>query len=385
MAQQASHKKILLFANTAWYLFNFRLDLAKTLAAEGWEVVFMAPPDQYVSRLESYGFRVLVIDMDRRNLNPFTELFLVGSLISRLRAEAPNVILNFTIKCVVYGSIAAKLAGVTRIVNAVAGLGSVFSNSSWKAKTLKSALLPILKLSLSGANNRLIVQNPDDEKLFEQYKLIRPGHMVLIKGSGVSKDRFSSKPSPIDQLQQTKRILFASRLLKSKGIYQFIQSAKELAQDSSYQFLVAGSPDQGNPESISLQELTHWHEQGIVTCLGHVEDMALQLASVDLVVLPSTYGEGVPRILIEAAASSLPLVAYDIPGSREIVLDGKNGYLIARHQPETLTVAIERIFEHPERYYQFCANSRHHFLAEFELNAVLDQTLAVIEATAVID
>lgn len=385
-------KKIVLFANTAWYLYNFRLPLAHALVERGWHVILIAPKDRYIASLRDQGFTVIELRMNRRSLNPLQELALILRLSHLLKGLKPNVIFNFTIKCVVHGSIAARLAGLHRRVNTVAGMGSVFSSRHWAMKLLKPAVRFLMKHSLAGRHSHCIVQNPDDQTFFLNNGIISPGQLHLIKGSGVDGSRFQpsaswlarqshtpTPTSPYPSCSGNKRVLFASRLLRSKGIDYFIGAAKQLGE--AYEFCIAGQPDPGNPESLQQEDLDQLCHTNI-TLLGHIEDMAPLLRSVDLVVLPSMYGEGVPRILVEAAATGLPLIAFDTAGCREIVVDGRNGYLVKPGNQQALNQAIQSIFSSQQHYQTLATNSRRHFLSQFEQCSVIAATINIIDLTA---
>ena len=371
-------KKIILFSNTAWYLYNFRLPLAEALRAQGWSVVLVAPHDPYADLLADLNFKFIELNMRRRSLNPINEFLLLTELHAVFNDEKPEAILNFTVKCVVYGSLIARLAGIKRRINAVAGLGSVFSGQTITLSLLRPIVKLLLKVSLSGQQTHCIVQNPDDENLFLQNRIISAEKISLIKGSGVDGSKFLPNLSKTNSVR-TKKILFASRLLKSKGIHYYFNAARALGEQ--YQFMVAGMPDPGNPESVQPDELDQVTATTTIKLLGHVDNMANLLADIDLVILPSEYGEGVPRILIEAAASGIPLIAFDMPGCREIVKDGVNGYLVPRGNQLALNHAISRVFTTDEHYKSLAESSRKHFASEFEQQVVIDRTLAVIDDT----
>ena len=376
-------KKIILYANTAWYLYNFRLALIHALREQGYNIVLIAPGDKYVPRLRAEGIRVITVAMDRANLNPLKELRLVRSLYDIVKREAPDIMYNFTIKCVVYGSLVARLAGIRRRINAVAGLGTVFSSDKASIKFLKPIVKVLLKTSLSGRQARLILQNPDDVTLFTRELAFNSERIALIKGSGVNAERFNITSIREKNTVQPAKVLFASRLLWAKGVAHFVDAARALKVDRRYEFLIAGEPDSGNPDAVPAATLTSWKEQGLVTLLGHVDDMAGLLKQVDLVVLPSVYGEGVPRILVESAASGLPLVAFDVPGCKEIVIDKVNGYLIDKSNPGYLAQAIDSILCDRAIYQSMSDASRRHFLNEFEESSVIERTLSTIESTVV--
>jgi len=338
LTQRFADCRIALFANTDWYLYNFRLPLAEALRREGADVLLIAPPGPYAARLTDHGFRFIPFAFHRLSLNPLQQASAVARLTGVYRRESPNLVHHFTIKCAAYGSLAARAAGGIAVVNAFAGFGSVFARDASRFQGTRRIVLGTLRLALAGTD--VIVQNPDDQALLTESGLAPPGRVRLIRGSGVNLDRFH----PVDRSGRgTLRVLLASRLLRSKGIEVFETVAARLRGRVDAEFLLAGAPDEGNPDSLRRWELDALAARGNIRLLGHIDDMPALLAAADLVVLPTTYGEGVPRILIEAAAAGLPLVATDVPGCREIVREGDNGRLIKAGDIDALTAAIERI------------------------------------------
>ena len=325
--------KIILFANTEWYLFNFRLSLAKALQAQGHEVLLISPPGEYGARLQALGFRWEALPMDRKSLNPLQELRLLAYLVRLYRREQPALAHHFTIKCVVYGSVAALLARVPARVNAVAGMGYVFTNGALKARLLRPVVRGLMKLVLNGRGARLILQNSDDMAAFAKAGLARPELTRLVKGSGVDLTRFVPRAQPAQEEQaghqaRPTRVVLAARLLWDKGIAEYVESARQLkAKGLPIHFLLAGAPDLGNPAAISQTTLNGWQAEGLIELLGQVSDMAALFATADMVVLPS-YREGLPKSLIEAAACALPLVTTDAPGCREVVTHEVDGLLV---------------------------------------------------------
>ena len=371
--------KIILFANTEWYLFNFRLALAKALQAQGHEVLLISPPGEYGSRLLAQGFRWEALPMDRKSLNPLQELRFLAYLCRLYRRERPALVHHFTIKCVVYGSIAARVARVPARVNAVAGLGFVFTNNLLKARMLRPVVRGLLRWSLNNAQSRLILQNPDDVNSFTQAGIVDATKIRLIKSSGVDTTRFQPT-SEIATADQPTRVLLAARLLWDKGIAEYVQAARKLRSAGlEIRFLLAGAPDHGNPASVTQAELDAWAAEGVVEPLGHVDDMRVQLANTDIMVLPSFYGEGVPRSLIEAAACGLPIVTTDSQGCREVVTHEVNGLLIPVKDSEALANAIQRLHEDATLRRTLGAAARQRALAEFDERIVLDKTIAVYD------
>ena len=368
--------KALLFANTDWYLYNFRLALAIALREAGYEVVCVSPPGRFGERLRAAGFRWIEFPFSRPSQNPFAELITIARLWRLYRAERPSVVHHFTIKCVIYGSLVARLMGIRGVINAITGAGHIFIDSSWKSRMIRPLVRAMYRVALPGS--RVIFQNNDDLELFVSNRLLDPDSFSMIRGSGVNVDRFHpvSRPEPNDRVT----VLFASRLLWSKGLAEYVAAAAQLRSHvPKARFLMAGEADAGNPAAIPDEILRGWHAQGAIEFLGHVEDMPTLLSETDLVVLPS-YREGVPRILTEAAASGLPLVAADAPGSRDIVWDGENGFLVPLRDAHRLAEAISRLISDRELRLRMGARSREIACRTFDEAIVLRETLSIYRA-----
>ena len=373
--------KIILFANTEWYLFNFRLSLAKALQAQGHEVLLISPPGEYGVRLQALGFRWEALPMNRKSLNPLQELRLLAYLFQLYRREQPALAHHFTIKCVVYGSIAALLARVPARVNAVAGMGYVFTNEALKARLLRPVVRGLMRRVLNGGGARLILQNNDDMAAFAKAGLARPELTRLVMGSGVDLARFTPRSASVQtgQNAQPTRVVLAARLLWDKGIAEYVEAARQLkAKGLPVRFLLAGAPDPGNPAAIPQATLDGWQAEGLIELLGQVGDMAALFATVDIAVLPS-YREGLPKSLIEAAACALPLVTTDAPGCREVVTHEVDGLLVPVKDAVALAKAIERLHLNPAWAHQLGLAARARALREFDEKIVIRKTLAVYE------
>jgi glycosyltransferase involved in cell wall biosynthesis len=369
--------KLVLFANTDWYLYNFRRSLASALCQSGHEVLLISPPGPYGSELRGLGFRWEPIRMDRRSLNPFRELMLIRDLTRRFKTERPDIIHGFTIKCAVYGSIAARIARVPACVNAVAGLGYVFTSDDAKARLLRPVVSAIMRLALNGKRSRLILQNPDDHALFLEAALVNPERVMVIPGSGVDCARFAPRSGSTSMASGPFKVVLPARLLWDKGIAEYVQAARTLhSEGRNVHFLLAGVPDEGNPASVPRAAVQEWSKTGVVECLGHVDDMPSLFASVHAVVLPS-YREGLPKGLIEAAACGLPLIATDVPGCREVVEHGVNGLLVPPKDGAALASAISAL--HDDRFMceRMGAAARLKALHKFDERIVIGQTLSV--------
>lgn len=368
--------KVLMFANTDWYLYNFRLPLAKEIQAQGGEVVLVSPPGEYAERLQEAGFRWIPLKMDRGSINPFSQIKSVISLVRIYREVNPDLVHHFTLKCVLYGSLAARLAQIPSRVNAVAGMGFIFSSQSWKALALRPLIKGLLRFLLKGQSTRLILQNSEDRNHFINDRLVSKNYVRLIRGSGVNTQRF--KPTQRDANIKPVQVLLATRLLWDKGVGEYVEAARLLRKSGlNAEFLLAGTSDTGSPASIPEEQIQQWHAEGVVRVLGHVERMEELLSRVDMVVLPTRYGEGVPRILLEAAASGLPIIATDTAGCREIVEHEVNGILVEEKDTYQLSVAISHLVINPLQRACMGMEGRAKAVKEFDERLVINRTLSI--------
>lgn len=367
--------KILLFANTEWYLFNFRRTLALALQDAGHEVLLLSPPGPYGEKLQALGLRWLPVPMARRSLNPFREMALLFWLRQFLLQEGVDLVHGFTIKGAVYGSLAARLAGVPARISGIDGLGYVFASNDLKAQLLRPLVRAMLRVALNGKNSRLVLLNRDDVAMFQQAKLVDSALVRLIPGAGVDCKRFSVGGQRV--FGQPLRVLMAARLLWDKGLMEYVTSARMLKSEGrQIEFLLAGTPDPGNPKSVSEETVQRWVGEGLISWLGHVSDMPALLETVHVVALPS-YREGLPTTLTEAAACSLPLITTNVPGCRDVVTHEVDGLLIPVRDAEALAQAIARLDDDPVLAARLGAAACAKTLALFEEQIVIKSTMAV--------
>ena len=371
--------KLILFANSDWYLYNFRRSLAAALMDAGREVLLVSPPGPYGEKLRALGFRWAAAPMRRVSLNPLRELGLLIWLWRMIRRERPDVVHGFTIKSAVYGGLAGRLAGAAR-VNSVTGMGYVFISNAPKARLLRPIVRALLRLAFGGERARLILQNPDDLAFFKKTAITPVSQIRLILGSGVDCARFLPPASGQERsASEPLRVVLAARMLWDKGVDEFVNAARLLkAENRNLRFVLAGRPDPGNPASIPEHALLEWQASGLVEWLGHVEDMPALLAGADIVALPS-YREGLPKSLIEAAACARALVTTDVPGCREVVTDGVNGLLVPARDAKALARAIARLQDDPALAQRLGQAAREKALAEFDERIVIERTLAVYD------
>jgi glycosyltransferase involved in cell wall biosynthesis len=367
--------KILMFANTDWYLYNFRLAHAQALRARGDEVILVSPDGSYTSRIQAMGFRWLPFPLARRSLNPFNAIQAVIRLLRLYGREKPDLVHHFTVKCVLYGSLASHLLGIRSIVNSVTGLGYVFMDGGGAPRWLRS----LIKLSywLVLRHTWVIFQNPDDRTVFLQSRLVDSERVALIRGSGVDIQLFSPQPEQAG----LPLVVLPGRMLWDKGVGEFVAAARALqAQGLRVRFALVGDSDNENPASVHASQLREWENEGVIEWWGWMENMNDVYAQAAIVCLPSYYGEGVPKTLIEAAACGRPIVTSDMPGCREVVRHGENGWLVPARDVNALADALNNLLTNPSLRTEMGIRSRATAEKEFSMELVISQTLAFYQA-----
>ncbi|MDQ7990089.1 MAG: glycosyltransferase [Candidatus Dactylopiibacterium sp.] len=363
--------RVVLFANTDWFLFNFKLSLAQALRARGDEVILLSPPGEYGPRLVAMGFRWEALPVSRSGVNPLAELAVIRRLVGRYRAWRPDLVHHFTIKCVIYGSLAARLAGVRAIVNSVTGLGFALLAGSVRARLVRPVVLALYRVALRGTE--VVFQNADNRDTLMRHGVLRHSRVQVIAGDGIDTGRFrpaAAPPAPV--------VLMMARLLHSKGVADFVAAAARVrAALPAVRFLLAGAPDPGNPESVTEDELAAWRAQGTVSFLGPRSDVAELNQAASVVVLASRQGEGIPRALLEGAACGAPMVATDVPGCREVVIAGETGLLVPPSDPAALAAALVRLLTDEGLRARMGAAARAHVESRFSDAVVIAGTLAV--------
>ena len=379
---QARRGKALFVANTDWYLFNFRNNLLKAAQDRGWAIHFASPSTGYFDRLQTAGYSGHSVPFDAAGLNPWRELHALIALARTFRQVQPDVIHLFTLKCVLYGCLAAPFARNARIVGAITGMGHLFTTRSWRTRLLKTPVLIALKLALRMANAHVVFQNTADRDEFVEHGLLPLDRTSVIRGSGVDCERFKpahEQPGP----NAIPKLLFCGRLIKEKGIHEYLE-ATAILHDKGYAFesRIAGAPYPGNPSSLTQAEVEHLSQDERHTFLGHHEDMAQLFAETDVVVLP-TYREGTPKALLEAAACGCIIVTTDIPGCQGIVEPGRNGLLAEPRQTQAIVTAVQRMLDRSvDERQAMRQHSRTIAVERFSDTQVNEQTLALYEPTA---
>jgi glycosyltransferase involved in cell wall biosynthesis len=374
-------QKIGLVANTDWYLYNFRLSLARFLRAQGYEVVLISPPGPYAPLLQQAGFRWVAWKVGRQTLAPWAELAALIRLTRLYHREKPALVHQHTIKPVLYGSLAARLARVPAVVNSITGRGYVFVGNNLKARALRRLVRPMYRLALDLPNCAVIFENDVDRQYFIQEGLLHAGRARLIEGVGVDIERFAPTPEP----EGAPVIVLPARMLWDKGVGVLVEASRRLHKDRSPQasrvrVALVGVPDPGNPGSIDETTLRGWEAEGIVEWWGWQEDMGKVYSCCHIVTLPTVYREGVPTSLLEAAACGKPLVATDAPGCRDVVRHEVNGLLVPPNDPVALADALRRLAEDAELRGRMGLASRQLVLEKFTTGQVNAATLQVYQA-----
>lgn len=368
--------KVLLVANTDWYLYHFRLALARFLLQQGLDVVMVAPEGKFAAAIEAEGFRFVAWNVGRNTASPPGELRALLRLRQIYRREKPVLVHHFTIKPVLYGSLVARLARIPAVVNSVTGLGYVFLTGGWKGKAMRAFVLPLYRFVFRRAGTRVIFENKYDQATFLQQRLLREGASVVIQGAGVDEEHYQFAPEPPSA---PPLVVFPSRMLFDKGLGTLVEAARILKNRQPARIALVGDTDPGNPTTADAALIRGWEQEGLVEWWGFQQDMRAVYQNCNLVTLPSL-GEGLPTVLIEAAACGRAIVATDVPGCRDVVVDGVNGLLVPAQQPEALAEAIATLLRDPGLRAQMGGAGRAIVLKTFTNQLVNSQIYEVYRA-----
>ncbi len=365
-------KRTLIYVVTEdWYFLSHRLPLARAARNAGYDVVVLTRVNAAREKILEEGFRLIPMDFSRASRSVLNEIRIVLELIRVYRKEKPLLVHHVSIKPVVHGTLAARIARVPAVVNALTGLGYIFSSEMPKARILKKIMIPLLRLLLNAERSWVILQNRDDKEYLQKLGVLRRNATSVIRGSGVDLQAFSPRnPSGEGVL-----VVFASRMLGDKGIREFVAAAAHLKRSSKARFALVGDTDPENPSAVPAQQLACWSREYGIEWWGKRDDMAEVLNQADIVCLPS-YREGLPKVLIEAAACGRPIVATDVPGCREIVEHEQNGLLVPVRDPQALARALKRLIEDESLRLKMGHRGREIACAGFAVERVIEQTLA---------
>lgn len=367
--------RILYNVNIPRFFVTHRLPLALAARDAGYDVqITTSDADkEHVARIIDTGLPYHPLPLAQHGTNPLTEARTLRAMLALYRYLKPDIVHHVSIKPVLYGGIVARLTGVPVVVGAMSGLGYVFISEERKSRLIRQIARPMLKVALGHRNTHLIFQNRDDLERFVAMRLIDPERTALIRGSGVDMARFAPQP----QAEGQPVVLFAGRLMWKKGVGDFAQAARRLQHKA--RFVIAGFAEASAPDNVPQQQLEQWVNEGILEWWGKRDDMPQVLAQSHIVCLPSTYGEGVPKVLIEAAACGRPIVTTDTPGCRDIVQHGDSGLLFPPNDTAALVAALERLIDDPDLRQKMGQRGRAIAEADFSLEYVLRETLGLYE------
>ena len=370
-------KKLLFVVDTDWFFISHRLALAVAAKEEGYTVVVVAYVTGKADLIREKGVKFIHAEVVRKGLNPLKELTIARALYRIYKAERPDIVHHITLKMIISGSLVSRFAGVKSIVNAVTGLGHFFIDpkKEWMVNLLFS---PIFKMISKSPGLKYIFQNRDDQDVFMFRGWADKDSSVLINGSGVDLEEYKYMPEP-DTLRI--KVSCGTRLLRDKGIYEFAEASRLLSKryPGRIECILAGRIITENPTSISLREINDWVQEGILSYSGFQTDMYDFLGNCHINVLPS-YREGLPRSLIEACAVGRPIVTTDVPGCREVVSDGINGFLVPARDGKKLAEAIAMLIDDKELRERMGRASRRKAEKEFDLKIVIHDTLKAYDS-----
>jgi len=331
-------QKIALVANTSWSIYNFRLNLIRSLQKQGYQVAVIAPKDSFTSRLVAEGIAYHEVDIDNYGTNPISEIKLIHQFYTLYQKIQPSLIFHYTIKPNIYGSLAAAKLKIPSII-VTTGLGHLFQFSN---RLVRWATIYMYKLAARLAREIWFL-NENDRDVFVFKGIARPEKTKVIKGEGI--DLVWFKPRR-EKTFYRDRFLFAGRLLKDKGVEDFAEAAKIIKQKyPRVSFELLGFINQRNPNSIPYSRISEWQKDKLIKYLGETNDIRPYLEKTSCLVFPSYYREGISRILLEAAAMETPAITTDNVGCREVVDHGRTGFICARQDPRALARSLEKFLE----------------------------------------
>lgn len=371
--------KLLIVVNVDWFFVSHRLPVALGALQAGHEVHVATTLTQGQEQLEAQGFIVHPIRIDRSDAGPFGLLILLWHLLRLYWLVRPDVLHLVTIKPVLLGGLAARFAPVRGVVYAISGLGHVFVAQGLAGRIRRTLVGAWYRFVLGARNIRVIFQNPDDRAALQSVvPHLSRQNVVMIPGSGVDLTQYPALPLPEDRIPV---VLLVARLLVTKGVREFVAAAQQLRKEGmAAQFWLVGDPDPDNPASVTADELATWAHQGCVQVLGYRSDIAALMAQAHMVVLPSYYGEGLPKVLIEAAACGRAVVTTDMPGCRDAIATDETGLLVPAKNVGALSNAIRHLLDNPLTCAAMGRAGRKRAEQIFDVRAVVQTHLDIYQA-----
>jgi len=366
-------KKIAIISNVSWNLYNFRLSLMIAMRNAGYNVIAIAPHDEYSQKIIDAGFEFHSIKLNSQGINPLQDMQTTMEFYKLFKELSPDFICNYTIKPNIYASLVARMLDI-KMINNIAGLGTLFI----KQGPITSIAKLLYKASQSKAD-RVFFQNRDDFKLFTDAGLVNRSSCDVLPGSGVDTNRFRPQEKPQSEVI---RFLHVSRMIWEKGIGEYVEAARIIkAKYPNVEFCLLGFLDVANPGAISHDQMNEWVKEGVVNYLGVSDNVDEVITTADCVVLPSYYREGTPKTLLESASSAKPIITTDNVGCRDVVDHGVNGYLCEPRSSKDLADKIEMFLAlSDEEKMIMGANSRKKIKNEFDEKIVIGKYLEVLRS-----
>jgi len=343
-----------------------RKELIQAITAKGYELVVVGPDSEKECKnnLFSLGVGYIGIPINRTSMNPVSELKVLNALYKLLIRERPDVVLTYGVKLGLYGSFAARLAGIKNIFSVFNGTGYFFNMKGAKGDFIRSLLLPWFRISLS-ACKVVFFQNPDDCNLFLELKLVKKDNTLVVNGSGVNLERFSFTPLPDKPV-----FLMICRIIMDKGVFEYLEAARKVKKIYPQTRFVLLGPFDANPNSLTYEQIESYITDGIAEYIPEQKDIRPYIANCSVYVLPSYYREGTPRTVLEAMATGRPIITTDSPGCRETVVDGSNGFLIPVKNADALAEKMIWMIQHPEETKEMAKKSREICEQKYDVNKV---------------
>jgi glycosyltransferase involved in cell wall biosynthesis len=371
-----TRRRLLYVGNNPSFFEAYRGITASAALSAGWEVHVATPGGEAVAAIGQRGLVHHAIPLVRRSASPTREARTIVALRRLYTAVRPDVIEHMTIKPVLYGSLAARGRFADAVINWMAGLGFLFAERGRMARLARPFLLGAYRAALRHPGSVVVFENPDHRAAFVRGGTVNPEQTLVIEGSGVPMTTFLPSALPAGE----PIVMFAGRMIWDKGVREFVDAVRLLrARGVGARFVLVGDPDPGNPASIDPRQLADWSADGVVEVWGARSRMAEEYRKCTVFCFPTAYAEGVPRVLIEAAASGRPIVTTDTPGCREVVRHGENGLLVPVRSPAAVAEAIAELLSDRERSARFGVRGRELVLSRFSVETVVGQTLALYE------
>lgn len=367
-------KKIVFVVNDPDFLISHRLQVCIAAKNFGYTVHIISPFKPSVGKFSELGFSFHELDFGRNRSNPFSELRTIYLLTSIFKSIHPDLIHSITIKPYLYAGIAARFVGIKSVVSAVAGLGILFSSNHLKYRLLRLTLYPVFRFAFGHKRQRVIFQNIEDRNALVRWGVLERDKVRMIRGSGVD---LTTCPV-LDEPNDIPIVSFAARLLRDKGVEIFVEASRLLKlRGVNVRFWLIGKPDSGNANSVTSTQLEHWKSEGLVEFLGFRKNIPDLFSQSNIVTLPSFYGEGLPKVLIEAAACGRAVITTDHPGCRDAIEPDVTGILVPIRDAEALANSIQDLIENPDKRNAMGKAGRGLAEKEFSVQKIVEQHMDI--------